>query len=296
MGRAPAGHRSRRKGARVRLVLATLLWLLTTIALAISLPAMWAQRNLVDTDGYAAFTRQAAGDPALQQAVAGELTAQIGNLDTRVTASMVGAVASQYTAGSSFPAQFAQANRYAHRWLFTNAIRSDVDPRGRWVIDLAPMLSDSSFQETLQQYGIHVPQTLPVPLTENAPPVLRPGRLRLLALWGPWVSIGLCVLTGVLALLTLACARRRGRGLAALGVSALLVGAAGWAGLEIGQRRLSTALADVSGDVRQISESMVSHAIAGLHDWLNIALLSGVGLVLLGVAVSALGKLRGSEQ
>ncbi|MCV7082682.1 hypothetical protein H7H37_17220, partial [Mycolicibacterium insubricum] len=42
---------------------------------------------------------------------------------------------------AAFPAQFAQANRYAHRWLFTNTICSDVDERGRWVIDLAPMLA-----------------------------------------------------------------------------------------------------------------------------------------------------------
>ena len=59
---------------------------------------------------------------------------------------------------------------------------------------------------------------------------MRPGQLRQLATWGPWVSVGATILTGVFALLTLAAAGSRGKALAALGVSALLVGAAGWAG------------------------------------------------------------------
>jgi hypothetical protein len=45
------------------------------------------------------------------------------------------------------------------------------------------------------------------------------------------VSIGAAALSGLFALLTLAAARSRGRALASLGVSALLVGAAGWAGI-----------------------------------------------------------------
>ena len=55
----------------MRFVLTAMLWLVTTIALAVALPAAWAQQNVVDSDGYAAFSPQrAAADPALQQAVA----------------------------------------------------------------------------------------------------------------------------------------------------------------------------------------------------------------------------------
>ena len=50
------------------------------------------------------------------------------------------------------------------------------------------------------------------------------------------------IFTGVFALLTLATARSRGKALAALGVSALLVGAAGWAGFEVGRRYIDDAL------------------------------------------------------
>ena len=56
----------------MRFVLAALLWLLTTIGLAVAVPAGWVQQNVVDADGYAAFAQRAAADPALQRAVAGE--------------------------------------------------------------------------------------------------------------------------------------------------------------------------------------------------------------------------------
>ena len=64
----------------MRFVLTALMWLVTTIALAVALPAAWAQQNVVDSDGYAAFSQRAAADPALQQAVAVELTTQLVTL------------------------------------------------------------------------------------------------------------------------------------------------------------------------------------------------------------------------
>ncbi len=274
----------------MRFVLAALMWLLTTAALALALPVMWLQHNIVDADGYAALAQRAASDPALQQAVAGELTSQIGNLASAdVSTAVVGALASSYTGGSSFPGQFAQANRLAHRWMFTNSVQSQLDSQGRWVVDLAPMLADSSFQQTLNSYRIQVPQTLPVPLTENVPAAVRPGQLQRVATWGPWVSAGLAGLAGLGALLTVAAARKRGKAIAALGVSLLLVGAVGWVGLEIGSSYLDGALGSVSGNPRQIAESMVQQSISSMHQWLNLGLAGGGALVVLGVVVALLG-------
>ncbi len=276
----------------MRFVLSALMWMLTTAAVALALPVMWLQHNVVDADGYAALAQRAASDPALQQAVAGELASQIGNLaSTEVPTAVVGALASSYTAGSAFPGQFAQANRLAHRWMFTNNVQSQLDSQGRWVVDLAPMLADSSFQQTLSSYRIQVPQTLPVPLTENVPAAVRPGQLQRVATWGPWVSVGLAALAGVGALLTIAAARRRGKAIAALGVSLLLVGAAGWIGLELGRRYLDDMLGSVAGNPRQIAESFAEQAISSMHQWLNLALLGGGGLVLLGVIFTLLGSL-----
>ncbi|MDA2990418.1 MAG: hypothetical protein O3B27_02495 [Actinomycetota bacterium] len=271
-----------------------LMWLITTLLLAAAVPAVWAQQHLVDRDGYSALAQRAAADPELQAAMAGELTAQVGRLASGVDSSVVSRIAAAYTSGSAFPAQFAQANGFAHRWLFTTAIPSTLDPQGRWVIDLAPMLSDVAFVQTLNDYNVAVPDSLPIPLTDEAPAFLRPGALRAVGLWGPWISIGLAVLTGAAALLTLFAARSRGRALAALGVSGLLVGGAGWAAIEFAQRYLRDALNNTSGTTRRVADVMVATAQDSMHQWLNVTLVVGGGLVIVGVIVSLLGGLARS--
>jgi hypothetical protein len=279
----------------VRFVLTALLWLITTVLLAVAVPAAWAQQNVVDVDGYARLAQDAAADPAVQEAMAAELTTQLVSLAANsgydVRTELLSAAATSYTRSSAFPGQFATVNRIAHRWMFTDAV-AQSDSSGRWEIDLSPMLADSSFQQTLQQFGIKAPSSLEVPLTDKAPTSLRPGQLRQVGRWGPWVSVAAAVLAGVFALLTLAASRSRGKGLAALGVSALLVGAAGWAGLEIGRRYLGNALQNTDGDIRRLAEALVGNAIGSLHQYLNLTLVGGGGLVILGVIVALLGSLR----
>lgn len=279
----------------MRFVATVFLWLVTTALLAVAVPTMWAQRNVVSEDGYAALAAEAARNPQLQGAMASELTTQIRQLSTKnnygdLNAELVHGVAATYTANSGFPGQFAQANRIAHRWMFTNSVQSDGGDR--WLIDIAPMLNDSSLKATLGDLDLDVPQTLTVPITVPESSPLRPGQLRVLSTWGPWVSVGATIMTGVFALLFLAMAKARGKALGALGVSALIVGAAGWAGLEVARRYINGALNRTEGDIRQIADVMVGHAEDSLHEWLNLTLAAGGVLVVFGVAVSMLGGLR----
>lgn len=278
----------------MRFVATMLMWLVTTVLLVAAVPAAWVQQHLVDEDGYATLAQKAATTSALQDAMAselgGQLTTMVAGSGFDVGTGELAGAAAIYTRSSAFPNQFAQANRLAHRWLFSNAVQG-TDASGRWQLDLTPMLADSSFRSTLNSYGIEVPSTLAVPLTDNVPQGLRPGKLRPLAMWGPWVSVGLAVLAGVCALLTLFVARSRGKTLAALGISGLLVGAAGWAGIEFGRRYVNAALINTSGDIRRIADAMVSTAEASMHQWLNVTLIVGGGLVLIGVIVSLLASL-----
>jgi hypothetical protein len=190
-----------------------------------------------------------------------------------------------------FPGQFAIANGFAHRWLFTDTVASSVDPQGRWVIDLAPMLSDAAFSQTLRDYNITVGSAVPMPLTDSAPAELRPGALREIGMWAPWVSMGVAVLAAASALLTIYLARNRGRILAALGISALLVGAAGWAAIEFAQRRVRDALNQTSGNLRTVADVMVATVEDSMHQWLNVTLIVGGGLVIVGVIVGLLSSL-----
>ena len=284
----------------MRFLAALLFWLVMTVLLAVAVPASWAQHNIVSEDGYAALAATAAKDPQLQEAMASELATQITELaadngyDLNNT-ELIRGVTSAYTANSGFPGQFAQANRIAHRWMFTDTVQQDQDAGDRWLVDIAPMLNDESLKQTLGNLNLDVPETLTVPITVPESSSLRPGQLKTLSTWGPWASIGACVLTGVFALLTLATARSRGKALSALGVSALLVGAAGWAGLELGRRYIDDALNTTTGDIRTVADVMVNTAEGSLHQWLNLTLAAGGALVVFGILVSVLGGLRRSE-
>lgn len=284
----------------MRFLATVLCWLIATAALAVAIPAAWAQTTIIDENGYSALTEQAARDPALQSAMASELTTRAMALinehsgrRTAVDSATVHDVAAAFTAGSSFPPLFAQVNRAAHGWLF-----SAPQPGGneQWVVDVAPMLKERAIQQLLNTYNVQAPATLKVPVTVPAGQPVRQGQFHRAAVWGPWVSIGAAALTALFALLTVVAARGRGRALTALGVSALLVGAAGWAGIEIGGRSVNEALNRTTGDIRRMADVMVDHAEASMHLWLNLTLIAGVGLVVLGVLGAMLGGLRKNPQ
>ncbi|KZS66674.1 hypothetical protein [Mycobacterium ostraviense] len=283
----------------MRFVATLVLWLATTVALAVAVPAAWAQITIIDEDGYAELARTAAADPVLQSAMAAELTTRATALIAErrgpsypshpVDSSTVHDAAAAFTAGPAFPPLFAQANRVAHRWLFGEPQSGRTGDQ--WVVDLAPMLNDSSMQQVLSGYHVTVPATLKVPLTVSLPESVHQGQLRRLAVWGPWVSIGAAASSAGCALLMLATARRRGKALTSLGVSALLVGAAGWAGIEIGTRYVNDALNRTTGDIRRVADVMVATAEGSLHLWLNLTLAAGAALVALGVLAAMLGSL-----
>ncbi|OBG07751.1 hypothetical protein [Mycolicibacter sinensis] len=274
----------------MRLLTAALFWLLTTATLAVTLPTAWVQCNLIDADGYARLAQRAAAQPALQAAVAAELTSQTVRLIRAqgfpLDPSPVREAAAEYTAGPSFPRQFVQLNSDGHDWLLSGA---DTGP---WEIDVVPMLRDKAFAQLLSDYHIALPASMTIPLTPTSTEVARPGGLHRLAVWGPWLSLVLVALTGLCAVLTLAAARHRGRALASLGVSGLLVGAAGWSGIEVARRYLNQVLNQATGDIRRIADVVVDLAEDSLHLWLNLTLAAGAVLVLVGVAVALLGGWR----
>ena len=271
-----------------------MLWLATTAALALVLPTTWLQKNVINTEGYAALAQKAAGDRDLQSAMAGELTAramaliaQHGAEHYPVDSTRVHDAIAEFTASRAFPPVFAQANRSAHDWLFSEPQPGQASDQ--WVIDVAPMLNDSSVQQILTEYGVKVPPKLTVPVAVSPPPSLRQGRLSRVTTWGPWVSVGAAAAAAFSGLLLLMVARRRGKALTSIGISALLVGAAGWAAIEVGSRRATDALNRTTGDIRRVGEVMVAQAEASMHLWLNATLVAGAALVVLGVVCAVWG-------
>lgn len=278
----------------MRFAVTVLLWLLTTALLAVAVPTAWAQTHIVDVNGYTAMAEKAAGDPVLRSAMASELTSKAMTLIREqgyaVSSAEVHDVAVAYTDSPSFPTHFAEANWQLHAWLFTGAGAQS----GQWVVDVAPMLNDPVFDRLLIGLHVQVPSTVAVPLTVTTPKLLQAGKLRRATTWGPWVSLIAAVLTCVCALLTLIVARGRGRALAGLGIAALLVGATGWAVIEIARRRVNDALDNTTGDIRRVADVMVGEAESSLHQWLDLTLAAGGVLVVLGVSAALLGSLRKS--
>ena len=273
------------------------LWLVTTVALAVAVPAMWAQKNIVDANGYAAFAQSAAKDPGLQQAMASELTTQIVSLGVEQRLRPQPRSGARRDDGLHPERRFPRAVRAGEPDRAHLDVHRRDPPPGRHRRSMAdrhrpdavrPVVASDVGQSRISTCR----DTLTVPITVSDTSGMQPGQLRQLSTWGPWVSIGAAVLTGVFALLTLAAARARGKALAALGVSALLVGAAGWAGLEVARRHVNQALNRTTGDIRQVADAMVNHAEGSLHQWLNLTLAAGGVLVVFGVLVSMLGGLR----
>ncbi len=132
----------------MRFAVTVVLWPTTTAAVAVAIPAVWVQLHVIDADGYVAMAQHAAADPALQSAVAAELTTRAmalaneraahGGGRNPVDGSQVHDAASAFTAGPPFPPLFAQANRAAHGWLFDNPAQDG----NQWMVDVAPMLND----------------------------------------------------------------------------------------------------------------------------------------------------------
>ena len=63
----------------------------------------------------------------------------------------------------------------------------------------------------------------------------------------------------------------------------------------MGRRYIDDALNRTTGDIRQIAEVMVNQAEGSLHQWLNLTLAVGGGLVVIGIIASMLGGLRRNE-
>lgn len=122
---ADCGSRRRSRDS----VATAFLWLVTTLLLAVALPVLWAQQNLVDRSGYTALTQRAATSPDLRSAAAVELTTQVGELGAGADASVVGGITEDVhrrlvVSGTVRPGQRLRPPMAFHRWSGLGARRA----------------------------------------------------------------------------------------------------------------------------------------------------------------------------
>ena len=193
----------------MRFVAALFFWLVTTVALAVAVPAVWAQRT---SSTKTAMPRWPRRRPRIRGCSRRWRGADHADDDAdadngyELNTDLVRGVAAAYTGEHGFPGQFGQANRMAHRWMFTDSVARAGSTDGQWLIDLAPMLSDSSFRQTLGNFDVDVPHTLTVPITVSSTARTATGPAEAVGDVGAVGQRRRGVLTGMFALLTIAAA------------------------------------------------------------------------------------------
>ena len=65
----------------------------------------------------------------------------------------------------------------------------------------------------------------------------------------------------------------------------------GWAAIEFAQRYVRGTLNATAGNARRIADVMVATIESSMHQWLNITLIVGGGLVIVGILVGLLSSL-----
>ena len=207
--------RSRRNPARSGA--AGVLVLVVSVLLPLTLAARWADDTVADTDGYVAVADEVVADPAVQAALADQLTTQVvgqvpatgvGTVDTGVRGIVEGAV-QQAVASDTFASVWSQANRTAHSTVLAllqgETSRVTLDDSGQVVLELGAVAD--AVTARIVESGLVSADAIPtfdtsVPLFQSS--ALDDARtgyeaLTLVATWAPWVALAVLVLALALA-------------------------------------------------------------------------------------------------
>ncbi|WP_434613986.1 hypothetical protein [Arthrobacter sp. A5] len=274
----------------MRSFFAAIMVLLTLALTAVSVPAIWADRNVVQESGFVAMAAPLGSDAKFQKALADATAKTLSSqlkLDSGVLAFVQPIIESATHALSSdpgYPAAWTETLRRSHR-LTVAATPSDgqqVSGRDRLTLDTAPLLG---LVELKVAAGLGSQVTAPEQvLIEVGQPEQRSAIVKLatFAPLGYWLAGG-----ALLALLlALVIARRRSTTILLAGIGLAVV--AGLWKLAM-DRVVETVLASTSGnDVAELfKQQFVMASIASFGQWIGIVL-AGAGVL---VVAGGLGRI-----
>ncbi|MBQ1445342.1 MAG: hypothetical protein IIZ13_15990 [Renibacterium sp.] len=260
---------------------------------AVSVPAIWADRTVVNPDGFVAMAGPLGNDPQFQQALAAATARAVtSQLDAapalqQLIAPAVQSATQNLAADPGFPAAWAETLRRSNELTVVDPA-ANANDTGALNLDVAPLL-----QLVIKKIGAGVGQEIPAPqqvLVSLGSPNQRTAIVRLseVSSLGVWLAGG-ALLAFALALVI---ARRRSTTLALVGL-----GLAAIAGLwKLGLELLSKNVLDTAGGnavADMFKQQYVSAAAASFNGWILITLIAAGGLVLIGLVSRAAGR-RGS--
>lgn len=288
-------------GIFVRTFVSAVAVLLGLALAAVAVPAMWVDRNIVQEDGFVAFTAPLGKDPAFQQRLA---AAAVGSLGAdRIPEALSGLVepilesaAQSLTTMPGYPDAWTETLRKSHRLNFAEpgadpaesaADPAEADGSTSLTLDLAPLVG-------LVAKQVADATTLPVEAPEELLITIgQPQHRQALDRVAAFAPMGYAVAVGALIAFALAfvAARRRWAVLAGIGVGTLaLAGIWTLAANAVGG---AVAATSSGNEVAEIFKSeFVAAAGAGFGQWVLAAAIGGGVMLAAGLVLRAVGGRR----
>ncbi|WP_370617325.1 hypothetical protein [Mumia sp. Pv 4-285] len=266
----------------MRAVASCLSGILALLAIAVGLPGLWFERNVVSESGFVALAGPLGDDPEFRAALAdtvadGIMTrAGLDGVAGRVAEPVVRNVADGMTDLPGFGEAWTRANVLTHRINVTDIPPAELD--GRLGVDLTPMV-DLVTDAVNDRLGTSLSAPGDLVVAVGTPEQRdRLDRARELAAWSwPLLGVG-----AVLAVACIALARRHLAALAWLG-GGLVVVAIGEAVLVVtGGDWLVGEVASRAGYGQALGEHLHEAATASFGTWLIAAGLAGAAALIVG--------------
>ena len=281
-------------GILVRTFVSAVAVLIGLVLAAVAVPAMWVDRNLVQEDGFVAFTAPLGKDPVFQQRLA---AAAVGSLGAeQIPAALTGLVtpilesaAQSLTTMPGYPDAWAETLRKSHRLNFADpaTLPAEADGVTSLTLDLAPLVG-------LVAKQVADATTLPL----EAPNQLlitigQPDHRQVLDRVAAIAPMGYAVAVGALIAFALAfvAARRRWTVLAGIGLGTIVLAGA-W---NLAADAVAAAVAGTSSgnEVAEIFKNeFVSAAGSSFGQWILVTAVVGGVLLVAGLALRVVGGRR----
>lgn len=248
---------------------------------AVAIPAIWADRNIVQEDGFVALAAPLGQDAEFQQRLA---VATVGTIDTGgipdalagLVRPVLEAAAGKLTGLPGYPAAWEETLRKSHRLSFADpaSLPPEANTSSSLTLDVAPLVALAT-EELSGQTGLPLD-----PPEQTLINVGQSDQRQLIERVTAYAPLGypLAVGAGIAFALALVAARRRWAVLVSVGFGALLLAAA-WTVSSNMARDAVLGTASGNGIADMFKEAFVAAASTSFGSWVTGTLVVG-GLVL----------------
>lgn len=271
----------------MRQILATLAWLVATLALTAAIGTGWAATHVQDEDGFVEMSSRLGDDREVQQtaaSLAGEAFADQPRvpavLHDQAASAMRRAVLA-LTSSPDWDEAWRETTRRTHERLFSDPPPADVR------VDIAPVVGVAIDEVTaVLPVDLPAPRSLPVVVSEDDPAPF----VRYLSR-AESAAVGSLAVAGVAGLLAVLLARRRWRMVAELGLSAVIAAATWWLIGRLVVPRVVEREAEATAYGRELHDVLTDRIVSSLDPTLLWVALAGA-VVAVGAGALALVSAR----